>query len=139
MGIRMVFDETISTMLGDGGYVPRFACDACGKLIDDARMGVAAWAVPHGAGLTDRQFEVTYYAHQGACDDLLRKGVEAEKMSTMWESLALFPIYLANNSFPVSRGRGAPAMVVPTRAHPHCGDWEVAVPAPPSEDDPEAG
>jgi hypothetical protein len=119
MAVRMVYDDTINTTFGDGGYIPRFACDQCGRLIDDPVEALVLWVV---TSADDTVIQPVFHAHRGACDRALKAKLEAaENAVTYWEGLAEHSLHLANNL--AARGRGADAvpLVTLTDAHPLFG------------------
>lgn len=121
MPIRMVrghFNDKVNGWTGPS-WVPRFFCDHCERIIDDAMQGNAVWLSP-----TDVQSLETvappdlYFVHQGDCDDRLSKRLQTQDASVFWTSLADFPLELANHSTPKGRHPEFGPLVERTPLHP---------------------
>jgi len=115
MTVRMVYDDTLQTAFGDGGYIPRFACDGCGQLIDDPIEALVLWVV---TSADDAVIQSVFHVHRGACDQRLKHRLEAGGGVTYWEGLAEHTLHLANNVAASGRGADAVPLVEMTSAHP---------------------
>jgi hypothetical protein len=115
MAIRMEYDHTLESSLGTGGYVPRVACDSCGQLIDDPIEGLVLWVV---TDVVDVAIQPVFHVHRGACDDRLRKKLEAGTGHTYWEGLLEHTLHVVENIAPAGRGPNGVRLVELTPAHP---------------------
>lgn len=119
MPIRMVRSALRDKVNGfdRAEWVPRFVCDVCGRWIDDALEGNAAWLAPVDPTAETKDCEV-HFVHKGACDAQLQSRLEAPGWICLWEDLLDFPLQLANMSTPLGRHPEFGALVVRTPAHP---------------------
>lgn len=115
MTIRMVYEETLESAFGMGGYVPRVACDACGQLIEDSIEGLVLWVVTNE---DSNVIQPVFHVHRGACDDRLRKKLEVGNGHTYWEGLLEHTLHVVQNSAAAGRGPAGVPLVELTRAHP---------------------
>lgn len=115
MTIRMVYDCTIESALGTGGYVPRVACDACGRVIEDPIEGLVLWVV---TSADDEVIQPVFHAHRGACDDRLKKKLEVGEGVTYWEGLLEHTLHIVQNIAAAGRGPDGVPLIELTAAHP---------------------
>lgn len=76
---------------GGGIYAPIIACDFCGKPINDGK-GNFLWN-PDG----DEDITEIYFTHKG-CDHSMEHALAERGITTMWQDLDLFMLWLVNNT-----------------------------------------